>query len=85
MSDHNQLLSDILQLFVNIGVTPGQGDDGRMMVRIQEALAGIVTEAPRPKIELPRGRCPCCGAPNLMECDCDPDAQMKAWEARQQQ
>jgi hypothetical protein len=84
MSDSKiELLRDILRFFNMMGVIPDKGEDGKLMSRIAAEVDG--TAPIRPVIQMPRGRCPCCGAPDLMSCDCDPDAQLKAWEARQQQ
>lgn len=75
MSDSKtELLQEVLNLFSSVGVTPGQGTDGRLMSKIMDELSGAVTV--KKTVQLPRGRCPVCGAPNLMECDCDPMEQL---------
>jgi hypothetical protein len=75
MSDNKtELLQEVLSLFNSVGVTPGQGQDGKLMSKIVDELAGVAPV--RVNVQLPRGRCPVCGAPNLMECDCDPVEQL---------
>ena len=81
MSNAVELLKEVVQLLYSVGVEPGKGRDGQLLERIMAELSGEA--APRPSITLPRGRCPCCGAPNLMECDCNPDDQLAAFEKAQ--
>jgi hypothetical protein len=67
------LLLDTLTLFENFGVKPGIGQDGLLMARIQEELAGIKTIT----IITPNGACPVCRAPDMLDCDCDPAEQVR--------
>lgn len=80
MSDNaTKLLEEVLNFFIMMGVREGQGQDGRLMVKIIEELSGS-----GPKIQavdIPKGRCPVCGAASMMDCDCDPMEQF----ARSQQ
>jgi hypothetical protein len=81
MSDNKtELLKETLSLFNMLGVIPGQGADGKLMSKIMDELSGDAP--PRVTFTMPRGRCPCCGAPDLMNCDCNPDDQLAAFEAR---
>ena len=79
MSDNKtELLREVVQLLYSVGVEPGKGRDGQLLERILAELSG--EEAPRPKITIPRGRCPVCGCANLMECECDPNEQLRLLE-----
>ena len=57
------ILRDVLALFENFGVKPGIGQDGLLMARIQEELAGIKTIT----INTPNGACPICRAPDMLD------------------
>ena len=77
MSDNKtRLLEETLSLFNMMGVREGVGMDGKLMTKIIAELSGSTSFAP--VIEVPRGRCPCCGAPDLTMCDCDPMEQLAA-------
>lgn len=79
MSDNQELLRDILNLFGAMGVEPGKGQDGLIMSRVIEAVDG--TASPKPmSFQAPRGMCPLCGARDLMSCDCDPNQQLAELE-----
>jgi hypothetical protein len=77
MSDNKtKLLEETLSLFSMMGVREGQGQDGRLMSKIIDELSG---NGPKfTAIEIPKGRCPLCGAANMMDCDCDPMEQLAA-------
>lgn len=75
---YRRLLSETVSLMEGYGVRDGVGKDGELLARIREALG---TGAVKLMINTARpAGCPLCGAPNAMECDCDPAAQMAAME-----
>jgi hypothetical protein len=70
------LLQETVALMEGFGVREGVGKDGELLKRINEALG---TGAVKIMINTSRpSGCPLCGAPNALECDCDPAAQMEA-------
>lgn len=77
MSDNKtRLLEETLKLFNMMGVVSGQGADGRLMSSIIAELEG--TGPIPPRIEIPKGACPLCGARDMHSCDCDPMEQIAA-------
>lgn len=73
------LLQEVLNLFETMGVQPGVGIDGKLMVRIRDELVGVITQV---SIKTPSGRCPLCKAADMMNCDCDPIEQLAALEEK---
>ena len=76
----HKLLTDIGDFMYAMGVVSGQGKDGELLARIAGELEGAGVDAPRGQVQLPTGGpCPLCLQP-ILECDCDPAAQMAELE-----
>jgi len=79
--EYEKLLEEVLQFFGVMGVRMGSGQDGIIMQKIADALSGV-THTMIIDTSLPKGGCPLCGAKSMMDCDCDPIAQMEAVEKK---
>jgi hypothetical protein len=76
-----QLLFEVLALFESFGVVSGSGADGRLMAKIQAAVAGSTPDSPPVLISFnpnQRMQCPLCNHPDFNECGCPADEQMAA-------
>lgn len=75
---YRSLLSRTVTLMEDFGVRAGEGDDGKLLQEIRDALGNgaveILTNPNRP------AGCPLCGEASALECDCPPDEQMAAME-----
>lgn len=78
--DAVKLLGEVLTLFNRLGVMPGVGEDGQLMVKIQNQLVNGPDAPPvifnfNPNMKM---TCPLCKHPDFNECGCPADLQMAA-------